>query len=341
MSFRRVTRAVDVPPFSRATALALATVIGILLAPLVWRWWQTPRTRTAPAHATPWWGWAGVLLLAASWLVAWTRLPAFAEIQRYTFTPLWLGYIVVINAWSYRRNGRCLIRDRPRYFVALFPLSAIFWWYFEYLNRFVHNWHYVGVDNLSAGQYVLEASVPFATVLPAVLSTAEWLATFPRVQLAFARWHPVRWANTPIVTWGSLSFGIAGLIAVGRWPQYCYPLVWMAPFALLCALQALPRRRPLCQALARGDWRPVVLAAMAGLVCGFFWEMWNYASLARWVYTVPYMNGWRVFEMPLMGYAGYIPFGLACAAIADLAGCGTDGNGVRLRDAVAPDTPDR
>jgi len=52
---------------------------------------------------------------------------------------------------------------------------------------------------------------------------------------------------------------------------------------------------------ARGRWRAV-----------FFWELWNYRSLAKWVYTVPFVQRWPIFAMPLLGYTGYLPFGLEC-----------------------------
>ena len=68
----------------------------------------------------------------------------------------------------------------------------------------------------------------------------------------------------------------------------------------------------------RGDWRPVVSAALAALICGFFWEMWNYYSLARWTYSVPLVQRFPVFEMPLLGYAGYLPFGLECVVAGEL-----------------------
>lgn len=53
---------------------------------------------------------------------------------------------------------------------------------------------------------------------------------------------------------------------------------------------------------------------MAGLACGGFWEMWNFHSYPKWIYTVPGVDCWHVFEMPLLGYAGYWPFGLECLA---------------------------
>jgi hypothetical protein len=71
----------------------------------------------------------------------------------------------------------------------------------------------------------------------------------------------------------------------------------------------------------RGDWRRVGLLALAALICGFFREMWNFHSLAKWIYAVPCVNRFHLFEMPLLGYAGYIPFGLECAVVAEWTGC--------------------
>jgi len=58
--------------------------------------------------------------------------------------------------------------------------------------------------------------------------------------------------------------------------------------------------------------------ALAALVCGLFWEMWNYGSLAHWEYSVPLVHRFEIFHMPLLGYSGYLPFGLECLAIGKL-----------------------
>ncbi|MGZ8432608.1 MAG: hypothetical protein ACXWWW_11730, partial [Candidatus Deferrimicrobiaceae bacterium] len=70
--------------------------------------------------------------------------------------------------------------------------------------------------------------------------------------------------------------------------------------------------------IASGDWRPAVSSVLAALLCGFFWETWNFGSYAKWVYSIPYVDALHVFEMPLLGYAGYLPFGVLCAEIGDL-----------------------
>jgi hypothetical protein len=46
--------------------------------------------------------------------------------------------------------------------------------------------------------------------------------------------------------------------------------------------------------------------------------MWNYFSLARWTYTIPFVQRFHLFEMPIVGYGGYLPFGLECLAVGSL-----------------------
>jgi hypothetical protein len=41
-------------------------------------------------------------------------------------------------------------------------------------------------------------------------------------------------------------------------------------------------------------------------------------SLAHWEYAIPFVHRFQIFEMPFLGYAGYLPFGLQCLAVAQL-----------------------
>lgn len=58
--------------------------------------------------------------------------------------------------------------------------------------------------------------------------------------------------------------------------------------------------------MARGDYGPLVVFAMSGLLNGFCWEMWNYFSMPSnpsfWQYDIPFLNAFYLFEMPLVGY---------------------------------------
>ncbi len=311
----------DLPhaPFSLPVFLALAALILAAAVPLLRRLHSARRKEEPrmPAVPFPWWGWAGAGLCAASWTLAWGRIPWMGGFQAHTFTPLWIAFILLVNAFTVRRTGRCLMLSRTRSFLLLFPVSAGFWWTFEYLNRFVGNWRYSGVAGFGAMEYFLFATLPFSTVLPAVLSTRELLLSSPRIDRAFREWSPFSPAKPGAATLAALLLSCAGLFAVGIVPDTAFPLVWVAPPALLISLAALRGEPHALSGIASGDWRSPVSSVLAALLCGFFWEMWNFGSYAKWVYDIPYVNVLHVFEMPLLGYAGYLPFGVLCAEIAD------------------------
>ena len=111
------------------------------------------------------------------------------------------------------------------------------------------------------------------------------------------------------------------MVGLPVYPNLLFPCLWLAPIALLLWGPVLAGSRPaLLDELSRGDWRRVVTYALAALLCGLCWEGWNAFSLARWTYAIPYVGGLRLFEMPLLGYAGYPAFGVECALAAGLVG---------------------
>jgi hypothetical protein len=315
------TRFVAHAPFSWAAFCIYSALIVLTLRMLGLRavesYRRTPPEAPARSQPFPWWGWAAAAAGALAWLLAWTRFSWFAAFQPHTFTPLWLAYILVVNALCRRRTGRSLLTQRPRFFCSLFPASAAFWWVFEYLNRFVQNWYYVGAD-FGAWEYFWYASLPFATVLPAVLSMQELIGSFAWFRRAFGRVQPLAVGHHPALPIGLLAASAAGLAAVGVWPSYLFGLLWVAPLLMLVALRSLRGRSHPLQHLVRTDWTYPAAAMLAAVVCGFFWEMWNAFSLAQWRYSVPFVHRFELFAMPLLGYAGYLPFGLECAAVRDV-----------------------
>jgi hypothetical protein len=319
---------IESAPFSwLAFGLCVAFVAAWVLPAVLHAFRTRPRpSATSPRRCRfPWWGWCGVMLTAAAWAAAWTRPAWLGWFRGYTFFPLWAGYIVVVNALTCRRIGRCLMLSRPRFFLLLFPVSAAFWWFFEYLNRFVENWRYVEVGpdgaltNIAVGpwEYALRGTLAFSTVLAAVLSTRELLSSMPFID-RFRSFGRLRPARPRVLAAAILLVSAAGLAAIGAFPNYLFPLLWVAPMLLLAAVQTLWGERHVFSDAAGGDWRPVVSAALAALVCGFFWEMWNVYSSPKWIYDVPFVHRFEVFEMPLLGYAGYLPFGVECALVGDL-----------------------
>jgi len=323
LEFPPTTRYVVHANFSWPIFVLLLFFITGICIPILYRFITYSAShgkRQTTRHPLPWWSWLGVAVIVVTWVLAWNRFIFFQPLQRFTFFPLWAGYILVVNGLTWRRQGSCLLRSRGRVFMVLFPVSALFWWYFEYLNRFVQNWYYVGGENISAAEYVIHASICFSTVLPAVFSTCELLGTFSLLTGAFAQWRPVivpgrQWAGMILLAGSALS-----LSGLAYFPDYLFPLVWISPLLIIVGTQLFTGRPTIFGGLAKGDWRQIVLPALAALVCGFFWELWNWKSLAHWEYSVPFVQRFHLFAMPLLGYAGYLPFGLQCIAAGTLVG---------------------
>jgi hypothetical protein len=212
-----------------------------------------------------------------------------------------------------------MMLQRPGFFLVLFPVSAAFWWFFEYLNRFVQNWYYVGVD-FSPLEYFWYATLSFSTVLPAVLGVRELMLASSWLDRVFKSFMQVRIACPRAVAWASLLASCTGLAGIGIWTDYLFPLLWVSPLLIILSLQTLLGEDHIFRSLRAGDWRPVVSSALAALVCGWFWEMWNFFSLAKWEYAVPFVNRFKIFEMPVLGFAGYLPFGLEAAVVGHMLG---------------------
>lgn len=313
-------------PVFVALSLLIALTVGSILSRVVKAHLRRPsfpsqHSSLKPQQSRspfPYWGWLAIGWTGLWWIIAWTRIPWLAIVQEQTFTPLWLGYIVIVNASTFTRTSRCMMLHRPRYFLTLFPLSAAFWWLFEYLNRFVQNWYYLGIAEMSALEYFFRATIPFSTVLPAVIGTAEWLTSHPTMSTKQDWFQPVHVPSVKPASWCVLIVSCVGLLGIGLWPNYLFPLVWIGPLLLVVSLQALAGRRTILSPLAQGDCRSIWVPAVAALICGILWELWNWKSLAHWEYAIPFVHRYQLFEMPVLGYAGYLPFGLECVVIADL-----------------------
>lgn len=319
--FPPITRYIQHAPFSWPTFIVMVSgILACCLPPVIRnvRHSVDRNASLAPYRAFPWWGWTAAGFTAFMWIIAWNRFAWAASFQAHTFFPLWLGYIITVSALTAKRKGRCLLTDQPLRMLILFIVSAAFWWYFEYLNRFVQNWYYVGVQKFSPTRYFWFATLPFSTVLPAVLTTDEWLGTFPRIGAGLDHWHRIKLRSPRCIAALWLTLAILGLLGIGNFPNQLFPLLWLAPLMMLTAAQTLAGCPTIFAPLHQGNWKPLFRIALATLMCGFFWELWNSRSLAHWIYAVPYAGRFKLFEMPILGYVGYIPFGLECAVIAHL-----------------------
>jgi hypothetical protein len=291
----------------------IITVLIYLFSPLFTKS-RTVKKNDTDSRPFPWWGWMSLFMCLLLWVIAWNRFTLLKRFQPHTFAPLWISFIVFLNALTFKQSGRSLLTHKTRLFLILFPLSAGFWWFFEYLNRFVQNWYYVGVK-FGAFEYFLYATLSFSTVLPAVASMHACLQSYSGYHLRYHKWIKVDIKGTKRLAWSALVIAGLGLGFIGILPDYLFPLLWISPLLIVVSLQTILNEHHILSDLTQGDWVTVVSFPLAALACGFFWEMWNTYSLAKWEYSIPFVHRFQVFEMPILGYAGYLPFGLECAVV--------------------------
>ncbi len=254
-------------------------------------------------------GTIGLVLVAVFWTLNWSLSGLRTQ---WGFFPLWLGYCMTVDAWTYRRLGTSMwTRSRAQY-VGLFLVSAPTWWLFEIINARTGNWIYEGRAEFTDLEYFLWASLSFSTVIPAVFGTAECVAGVSRI----ARLSPARTIEMRQgMRLGITAAGIAMLVCLLAWPLYLFPLVWLSVFFIVDPINDALGHRSLLRSVAEGDWRPVVSLGLGCLICGFLWEMWNYLSYPKWTYRIPFVDYFHVFEMPILGYGGYVPFSLELFAL--------------------------
>jgi hypothetical protein len=256
----------------------------------------------------------GVVLAAIAWIVAWGTSGFLSE---HSFFPLWLGYILAVNGLAEVRFKTSLLTITGRSFLWLFLISVPLWWFFEGMNAIVQNWHYHLARPVSSAQYVIEASLDFSTVVPAVLSTSFLLLAASRAfRFPTPRWRP-RVSERGLAAAVLLGLGCFALLPL--FPDETFPLVWIAPILILEPIAFAIRYPSLLADVANNGWTRLFAVMAAALLTGFWWEMWNVHSLPKWTYTIPYVGFWHVFEMPLLGYLGYPFFGIVVFSYAAIA----------------------
>ncbi len=257
-------------------------------------------------------GYTGLALIAIGWPLAWARPDGIQFLWENSFLFLWVGYALVVDAFNWKLGGTSLFSRNPKAYLGMFLLSIPAWWLFEFFNLFLQNWHYLHNRHIGSIEYALRSSLHFSIVIPVVLSTAELWAS-SRLLAGSMKWHRITINNRRLVIF--ILIGIVMLVSVIAFPRYCFPFVWVSLYLIFDSMNMLLGAPSLLRHLERGNWRPVFALALGALTCGFFWEMWNFYSLPKWIYAVPFVDVFHIFEMPALGYFGYPPFGLEIYAL--------------------------
>ncbi|MDP2993729.1 MAG: hypothetical protein Q8N46_01255 [Anaerolineales bacterium] len=249
----------------------------------------------------------GLGLVAVFWTFNWTLNGLRTQ---WAFFPLWLGYCLTIDALVLWRTGTSLFVRNWRKYIGLFIASAPVWWLFELANWRLQNWHYDGAEAFSTLQFWFWATINFTTVIPAVFGSAELMRSF----LTRPMKGPII-CPTKATTIGFFLAGWAMLALMVAWPKVFFLFVWISLYFILEPINIWLGHRSLVEWTKDGNWRPVVTLWLGVLLTAFFWEMWNTLSYPKWIYHVPWWNWFHIFEMPLLGYGGYLPFALELFAM--------------------------
>lgn len=257
----------------------------------------------------PLYGWAGILLIIVFWYLNWV-LPGLRT--DWAFFPLWLGFCLTVDAVVFIRRGTSLLKRNIKKYILLFIISAPVWWLFELFNSFTQNWFYDGKQYFTDLQFFILASISFSTVIPAVFEGAELAGTFNWIRNLKSGW--ILKPSKKVIQ----LFWLVGIITLALeiiFPKIFYPFIWITVYLLIEPINIKMNNSSLLSYTSEGNWKPVVSLMIGCLICAFFWELWNYYSYPRWYYYLPMVNFLHIFEMPLFGYIGYIPFSLELFAV--------------------------
>ena len=232
----------------------------------------------------------------------------FLKIQPFAnwyFPIIWFSYILLIDAIVYKIRKNSLINNHFYHFIGLFILSIFFWYIFEFFNIFIQNWEYIELEGLGIKERWILKVVSFSTVLPALFETTSLIKSvnlFDKIKLR------KKYRITKTFLFSMTILGILCFFLPVLYPNFMFPLVWLGFFLLLDPINYLNNQPSILGHLKNRDLTIPLSLLLAGIVLGFFWEFWNYYAVIKWVYDIPFVNFFKIFEMPILGYLGYFPF---------------------------------
>src|ERR1700745_379434 len=276
-------------------------ITAAIVAGLVLGYFRVRRRRGFPAH-----GWMGFIALAGA---EWLLFHHVEPVATY-FTPIaWSAYILIADAATFAITGRPRLNDAPLSLARMALLSVPLWLIFEAYNLRLENWEYVGVP-LPWAAAMLGYGWSFATITPAIFETSDLVqALLP--PLAGEPWKISRGAENAMIICGAACL-IVPLVAPRAIAAHLFALVWVG-FLLL--LDPINRRLGLPSFLGdlfEGFRRRFSGFVAAGFICGWLWGFWNYLAAGKWAYPFPMFQNMKIFEMPVPGFLGFLPFALEC-----------------------------
>ena len=254
-----------------------------------------------------------LLLLGPSVMAAGFALTVLQSepVATHFYLVAWCGLIFSLDRVIHRLEGRSLIaRCGLPGFGLVVLWSTVVWFFFELLNFRLQNWYYVFVTDTAAVRLV-GTFVAFGTVFPGIFWIDHVLS---RCGLGRSLRGPAI-AFTPSKLRLLQVAGVLFLLLPLLLPRYFFALVWGSVFLIVAPHNYRLGLDGLLRQLQRGVYGPTVRLLGAGMMAGLCWEFFNYWARAKWLYTVPFFDELKLFEMPLAGFLGFPPFAVECACL--------------------------
>jgi hypothetical protein len=249
----------------------------------------------------------GLAVLAASAALLGLGAP-FMKTWFYSFA--WWSTIVTLDGVNYRRRGISLLAGPSGDFFFTAFLSVAVWLVFELFNLRLRNWSYHGLPTAAVERWP-GYFIAFATVIPAI---RELAILFEGV-LGRRPGRLARFRVTDGLLRVSFALGLALLALPAIWPSLFFPAVWLGFIFLLEPVNYRRGAPSLLRDVEKGSWKPVAGWMFAGLTAGLLWELFNFWAGSHWEYRIPHFDFARIFQMPILGYGGFIPFALEIFAM--------------------------
>jgi len=217
------------------------------------------------------------------------------------FALLWYGYILLVDSIVYKLNRKSLLMNERKKFFALVLLSIAFWWVFEFFNLRIKNWHYV---NILEPEW-LTMSIAFSVVWPAIFESFYLLKSLHLFDKVKMKKRNITRRTILVMEY----IGVMMLILIFLRPKYFFSLTWLSVWFIIDPINYLHKKPSIIGYFKEGKLAVPMSLALGSLLTGLFWEFWNYWAPIKWYYDLPFVGSFKIFEMPLLGYLGYLPFG--------------------------------
>jgi hypothetical protein len=243
------------------------------------------------------------LTLAAAWVLL---LFDLEPIPTWFYVAAWYPTLVLLDWAGRRATGTRSLFAHPVTALGIGAWSVVIWLLFEAANFRLRNWYYVFLPSNPLERWI-GIILSFATVVPAVVLIERWLGA---IGLGHDwRTEPLRPAPASL-PWIPV-LGLALILTALLLPTIMFPLIWGGVW--LVADPIVYRRRPewsLLRDIEAGRWGRVARLLVGGLLIGLVWELYNGWARGRWIYTVPWLEETKLFEMPPLGFLGFPFFAL-------------------------------